>query len=58
VEQVLSGASHGDAAGEDLRADRVGRGEVEWFTSGTPQHMQSVGSRLWGLPIAAGVLPA
>jgi len=55
VEGVLAG--NGGAGGEDLRADRVGRGGVEWFTSGAPQHMQSIGSRLWGLPIAASALP-
>jgi len=55
VEGVLAG--NGGAGGEDLRADRVGRGGVEWFTSGAPQHMQTIGSRLWGLPIVASALP-
>ena len=54
VEGVLAGNG---AGGEDLRADRVGRGGVEWFTSGAPQHMQTIGSRLWGLPIVASALP-
>ena len=51
VEDVLAGN------GEELRADRIGRGGVEWFSSGTPQHMQAIGSRLWGLPIVASAIP-
>jgi glutamate racemase len=43
--------------GEDLRADRDEAGGVEWYTSGTVPHMEITGSRLWGLPIAASVLP-
>jgi len=31
---------------------------VEWFSSGTVQHMESIGARLWGLPIVARSLPA
>jgi len=58
VEQVLAGGSAADGANEDLRGDAAGQGAVEWFTSGTPQHLQTVGSRLWGLPIAAASLPA
>lgn len=54
VENVLKG----DGNGEDLRADRLGSGEVEWFTSGAPQHLKTIGSRLWGLPIVASALPA
>ena len=53
VESVLAG----DGGSDDLRADRIGRGGVEWFSSGTPQHMQAIGSRLWGLPIVASALP-
>ena len=45
------------ANGEDLRADRVGPGSVEWFSSGAPRHMEEIGSRLWGLPLAAAQLP-
>jgi len=54
VESVLKGEGNG----EDLRADRLGPGEVEWFTSGAPQHLKTIGSRLWGLPIVASALPA
>lgn len=54
VENVLKG----DGNGEDLRADRLRPGEVEWFTSGAPQHLKTIGSRLWGLPIVASALPA
>lgn len=54
VENVLKG----DGNGEDLRADRLEPGEVEWFTSGAPQHLKTIGSRLWGLPIVASALPA
>jgi glutamate racemase len=55
VVQVLSGAA-GEGS-EDLRAERVAAGEVEWFSSGLPRHLQTIGSRLWGLPIAAASLP-
>lgn len=45
------------ANGEDLRAEREEPGGVEWYTSGTVAHMETIGGRLWGLPIAASVLP-
>lgn len=50
VESMLTGN------GEDLRADRLEAGTVEWFSSGTVQHMETTGARLWGLPIVARAL--
>lgn len=41
----LAGASSGE------------RGRIEWFTSGAPEAMQDVGSRLWQAPITAAPLP-
>jgi glutamate racemase len=46
------------ANGEDLRTEREGAGAVEWFSSGTVQHMESTGARLWGMPIVAKSLGA
>lgn len=42
---------------EGLRSPGPG-GTVEWFTTAAPAHMDAVGGRLWGAPIAAGSLPA
>jgi len=33
-------------------------GSIRWFTSGDPQQMDLIGSRLWGADVAAEALPA
>lgn len=38
---------------EGIRAPLGSPGGVEWFTSGAPDLMMTVGSRLWGAPIEA-----
>jgi glutamate racemase len=38
---------------EGLRARAGGQGRIEWYTSGAPSHLETVGGRLWGLPILA-----
>jgi len=42
---------------EGLR-HREGRGGIEFFTSGPVAHLETIGSRLWGAPIAGSALPA
>lgn len=49
------GSLLGDGETLDPAGSRMG--EIDWFTSGDPQLMIAVGSRLWGAPIPAQPLP-
>jgi glutamate racemase len=42
---------------EDSATPSTAPGAIEWFTSGTVDHLQTVGGRLWNAPIPAQKLP-
>lgn len=42
---------------DGLRSDAARAGRIRWFTSGDPQALQSIGSRLWEAPVEASAMP-